>query len=260
MAIPRSLELLQRAASAADELRPAAAIPVPSSAAVTNDGVLLLLATWLSPAFPVGGFSYSHGLETAIADRRLRATATVEDWIEAVLTSGSGWNDAVLLAEAHRAAELADWDRLMAVAQLGSVMSPSAERHLEASSLGAAFLKAVAAGWPAARLATAIDAMAGMVTYPVAVGTAAGAHGLPLRPTLALFLNGFVANLVSVAVRLVPLGQTAGLKILAGLQPRMLDMAGRSATSTLDDLGSAAMLSDIASMRHETLYSRVFRS
>jgi len=107
---------------------------------------------------------------------------------------------------------------------------------------------------------TAVEALTGAAPYPVAVGLAAGAHGLPLRPALALFLNGFVANLVSVSVRLVPLGQTAGLRILAGLQPRILDMAGRAATSTLDDLGSAAMVSDIASMRHETLYSRVFRS
>ncbi|MCW5719437.1 MAG: urease accessory protein UreF, partial [Bauldia sp.] len=139
-------------------------------------------------------------------------------------------------------------------------MSPSAERHIEASSLGASFLKAVASGWPSAALVKATETVTGAAPYPVAVGIAAAAHALPLQPTLALYLNGFVANLVSVAVRLVPLGQTAGLRILAGLQPRVLDMAGRAATSTLDDLGSAAMVSDIASMRHETLYSRVFRS
>jgi len=258
MAARRSLELVPPAVSVADDLRPAPVGAIPAPAA--DDRALLMLATWLSPAFPVGGFSYSHGLETAIVDGRLRAPEAVHAWIEAVLVSGSGWNDAVLLAEAHRAAERGDPDRLAAVALLGSVMSPSAERHLEASSLGAAFLKAVASGWPSAALAEAIEALAGAVPYPVAVGLAAGAHGLSLQPALALTLNGFVANLVSVAVRLVPIGQTAGLRILAGLQPRVLDMAARAATSTLDDLGSGAILSDIASMRHETLYSRVFRS
>lgn len=248
-------------APAAQVERASAANPVPVVPAGPVDvGSLLLLGTWLSPAFPVGAFSYSHGMETAIADGRLRSAAAAEAWIGAVTTAGSGWNDAVLLAEAFRATTSGDLSRLAAVAELGSVMSPSAERHLEASSLGAAFLKAVQSGWPSPSLAAAVDAVAGAASYPVAVGLCAGALGVPLEPTLALTLNGFVSTLVSVAVRLVPLGQTAGLRIVGGLQPRIADMAARAATSSLDDLGSATMLSDIASMRHETLYSRVFRS
>jgi urease accessory protein len=221
---------------------------------------VMVLATWLSPAFPVGAFSYSHGIETAITEGQLRSAEVAGAWIEAVLTAGSGWNDALLLAVAWRAALAGDQARIASVAQLGSAMSPSTERHLEASSLGAAFLKAVQSGWPEPRLEQAIAALEGAAPYPVAVGLCSGTHGLPLEATLALYLNGFVSTLVSVAVRLVPLGQTAGLGIVASLQPRIADMAARAATSSLDDLGSATMLSDIASMRHETLYSRVFRS
>lgn len=235
-------------------------VDLPNPPSVDQRVGALLLTTWLSPAFPIGAFSYSHGMETEIADGRLRSADAVAGWVEPILTFGSGWNDAVLLAEAYRATELADWKRLVAVAQLGSAMSPSAERHLEASSLGVAFLKAVQSGWSTSALDAAVEAVGGAAPYPVAVGLCAGARELPLEPALALYLNGFVSTLVSVAVRLVPLGQTAGLKIVAGLQPRIADMAARAAASSLDDLGSATMLSDIASMRHETLYSRVFRS
>lgn len=220
----------------------------------------LNLTTWLSPAFPTGAFSYSHGLETAIADGRLRTPEEVEAWIAALLTNGSGWNDAVLLAEAWRAASAADPDRITGVAELGTAMSPSAERQRETMALGEAFLKAVMAGWPSSALSGAMAAAGEAMPYPVAVGVAAAAHDLPLGDTLALSLNAFVSTLVSVAVRLVPLGQSAGLRIQAALQPLILATAARAERSTLDDLGSAAILSDIASMRHETLYSRVFRS
>ncbi|MGD9737925.1 MAG: urease accessory protein UreF [Bauldia sp.] len=220
----------------------------------------LNLATWLSPAFPTGAFSYSHGLETAIADGRLRTPEEVEAWIAALLTNGSGWGDAVLLAEAWRAAADGDFGRIRRAAELGTAMSPSAERQRETTALGEAFLKAVMAGWPSSALSGAMAAAGEAMPYPVAVGVAAAAHDLPLGDTLALSLNAFVSTLVSVAVRLVPLGQSAGLRIQAALQPLILATAVRAERSTLDDLGSAAILSDIASMRHETLYSRVFRS
>src|SRR5688572_10735176 len=87
-----------------------------------QDGKTLLLATWLSPAFPIGAFSYSHGLETAIANGRLRTAAAVHDWVAAILISGSGWNDAVFLAEAWRAGLAADPARITDVAALGVAM------------------------------------------------------------------------------------------------------------------------------------------
>ena len=259
--------------------RPPQAIPSPLAgegreerlAPDRSGGKKLLLATWFSPAFPIGGFSYSHGLETAIAEGALRDVASLEDWIAALLAHGSGWGDAVLAAEAWRATAEGDAGRLAAVAGLAEAMAPSAERHLETMSLGAAFMRAVEAGWPSAALADALagialaEADAGQagrdrVAYPVAVGIAAATHGLPLEATLAAMLNGFVTTLVSVAVKFVPLGQTAGLRVLAALQPLALETAARAAACSLDDLGSAAIASDIASMRHETLYSRIFRS
>jgi len=218
----------------------------------------LLLATWLSPAFPVGAFSYSHGLETAITDGRIADAASLEDWVRLLVDNGSGWCDAVLLAEAWHAATERDGARLTAAAELAAAMAPSRERHAETLDLGAAFLKAVLTGWPSDLLSRLSGG--GALAYPVAIGAATAAHGVPLAPTLAQFLNAFAANLISVAVRLVPLGQTEGLGVLSRLQPAMLATAERASSSSLDDLGSAALSSDIASMRHETLYSRVFRS
>lgn len=220
---------------------------------------VLRLATWLSPAFPIGGFSYSHGLETVIADGTIADASKLEDWIAFLIERGSGWCDAVLLAEAWRAATAGDEARIAEVAELGAALAPSRERQMETLNLGDAFLIAVSAGWPHT-LTERFKQAPERVAYPVAVGIATAAHAIPLKATLAGFLNSFAGNMISVAVRLVPLGQSDGLAVVGRLQPLILPTAERAAASSLDDLGSAAILSDIASMRHETLPSRVFRS
>jgi urease accessory protein len=131
-------------------------------------------------------------------------------------------------------------------------MAPSLERRRETLGQGEAFLIAARA-WGDTPLA-------GAVAYPVAVGSTAGALGAPVEAALAAWLQAFAANLVSVAVRAVPVGQTQGLAVLAELEPILLATAARAAASTLDDLGSCAILSDIAAMRHETLDGRLFIS
>jgi urease accessory protein len=219
---------------------------------------LLKLLTFLSPAFPVGAFSYSHGLERLIADGAVGSADTLRAWLADLLQLGSGWNDAVLFAEAHRAAVARDAERLSAVAELAEALAPSRERHLEAMSQGRAFLEAISAAWPCGAAKQLRDAKG--AAYPVAVAAAAAGHGVALDMALPTYLNAFVANLVSVGVRLIPIGQNAGLKVVAALHPLIADIGAQAAGSTLDDLGSAAMLSDIASMRHETKYSRVFRT
>jgi urease accessory protein len=218
----------------------------------------VLLSTWLSPGFPVGAFSYSHGLETAIAAGEIGTADQLGDWVGFLIERGSGWCDALLLAEAYRAAASDDMIRLLGAAELAGAMAVSRERQLETTAMGDAFLKAVAAGWPAA-VTDRLAATSG-VAYPVAIGAAAAAHGIPLGATLASYLNAFAANLVSVAVRLVPLGQSDGLAVLARLQPLGATIALLAEGAPLDALRNAAIRSDIAAMRHEILYSRVFRS
>jgi urease accessory protein len=153
-----------------------------------------------------------------------------------------------------------DGARLAAVAELGVALQPSRERHLEATSQGNAFVTAARASWPAPALDLLRDAHDGDVIYAVAVGVAAAGHGVAVRPTLEAFLMAFVAALVSAAVRLGPIGQTDGQRITAALIPLVRETAAFAEASTLDDLGGAAFRSDIASLRHETQYTRLFRS
>ena len=219
---------------------------------------LLKLLTWLSPAFPVGSFSYSHGLEYSIDTGAVTSEAELHAWIHDLLSYGSGWSDALLLAQAWRAAKDADEAAISAIAELAEALSPSRERHLETMRQGSAFLDAVLAGWPSPRAAAL--RRGGEVAYPVAVGAIAAEHGIALALVLPAWLNAFASTLISVGVRLVPLGQSAGLRTLAALHPTIAEVAARASHSTLDDLGSATLLSDISSMRHEVQYSRVFRT
>jgi urease accessory protein len=212
---------------------------------------LLRLLTWLSPAFPVGAFGYSHGLETAIREGAVTDARDLAQWIAALLEHGSGWTDAVLVRCAWTAVTAEDHAALDEIAELGEALAPSLERRRETMAQGEAFLTAVAAWQPPPIL---------RAPYPVAVGAAAGAAGIPLEPALTAWLHAFASNLVSVAVRLVPLGQTDAVAVLAGLEPALLRTAARAADSTLDDLGQCALVSDIAAMRHETLEGRLFIS
>jgi len=212
---------------------------------------LLRLLTWLSPAFPVGSFGFSHGLETAIRDGAVTDVRSLTGWIAPLLEHGSAWTDAVLVKAAWTAVTAEDHAALDEIAELGEALAPSLERHRETMAQGEAFLTAVAAWNPPPII---------RAPYPVALGAAAGAACLPLEPALTAWLHAFAANLVSVAVRAVPLGQSDALKVIAALEPIILRTATRAAASTLDDLGSASLVSDIAAMRHETLDGRLFGS
>jgi len=224
---------------------------------------LARLMIWLSPAYPVGGFSYSHGLEWTVEAGKVRDAATLGDWIEDILTHGAGRSDAILLAATWRAITAGDERRLAEAVELAAALAPSAERRLETLAQGAAFLEATRAVWPSAALDhLAVVHAQGVpeIAYPVAVGACAAAHGLPLEPTAQAFVQAFAANLVSAGVRLVPLGQTDGLRVLARLEPLIARLIIRALGAGLDDVGGAAVQADIASMRHETQYTRLFRS
>lgn len=220
----------------------------------------LLLMTWFSPAYPVGAFAYSHGLEWAHEAGELTGAAALGDWIGDLIAHGAPRNDALLLAESFRAIKAGSDQRLADVAELALALSASAERRLETVTQGNAFLLASRAAWPCAALERLKAIAPGDVAYPVAVGVAAAGHGLPLDDTLNAFVLGFAANLVSAAVRLGAVGQTDGQRVLARLMPAVADLAQAAGAGGPDDLGACAFRSDLASLRHETQYSRLFRS
>lgn len=212
----------------------------------TDHARLLLLLNWMSPTFPIGSFAYSHGLEQAIVDGRLRTGADVEEWIADLLQRGSGWNDAVLFAQCWGA------DHGM-LNDLALALAGSAERHAETTQLGRNFAVAAADWLGEPPMETAI-------AYPIAAGRACHRLDIDRSQALVAFLQNFSAALVSVAVRLVPLGQTAGLRILRHLAPTIAFVAERAGAATLDDLGSCCIAAEICAMNHETLEPRIFRT
>ena len=205
----------------------------------------LTLMQWLSPAFPVGSFAYSHGLEQAVADGAVHDGDSLRDWIAVLLTTGSARADAILLAAAHGAPDA------MTIDATARAFAASAERLKESDLQGTAFCDTAQAIW-----GIEINGL----TYPVAVGAAARAMNIPLSQTLPLYLHAFASNLISVAQRLMPLGQTDGQKLLATLAPAIHATAHEAAHSTLDDLTATSFAADIAAMRHETLQPRIFRT
>jgi len=219
---------------------------------------LYRLMAWLSPAFPVGAFSYSSGIEWAVEAGDIKDAETLKAWLGVMLSEGGGFCDAVLFAHAHRAT--ADDKALRAVAELAAAFAPSKERHLETTAQGNAFVEATRAAWGCnaiERLKTIWD---GPVAYPVAVAVAASGHGIALEPALAAYLQAVAANWVSAGVRLIPLGQSDGQRVLAALEPAVGSTVQRALASKLDDIGSSAFRADLASARHETQYTRLFRS
>jgi urease accessory protein len=217
------------------------------------------LLVWLSPSFPVGSYAYSHGLEWAVEAGDVRDLSSLEAWLAALLEHGGPWSDAVLLALTHNAVCANDNAELCKIAELAAALSPSKERRMETLNQGAAFLAALRAAWPCEALERA-KPFENEIAFPVAVGLAAAGHGLALLPALEAYLVSFATNLVSAAVRLIPLGQTDGTKAVAKLVPLAKKIAAQAAHATIEDIGGAAFRSDIASMRHETQYTRLFRS
>ncbi len=213
---------------------------------MSND--LLILAQWLSPSFPVGAFAYSHGLEHAVCAGRVRNSEELRLWLSGVLRHGSGWSDVVFLATAYSANDEAD---LGLVDEMARAFQSSAERSRESERMGAAFARTVRDVWE-------LDIPDLM--YPVAVGRAARLKSVGLQETNSLYLHSFAANMVSAAVRLVPLGQTEGQAVLAALGPICTTLAEQAEMATLDDLSNVAIMSDISAMRHETQEPRLFQS
>lgn len=200
------------------------------------------IMAWLSPAFPTGAFAYSHGLEYAIHLGQVYDADSCEDWIKFIITQGAGWNDALLLCHAYRGDDVAD---------LASTLCNSAERLQETMDQGRAFART------ASKL---LDVEITPAALPVVMAHAARQADVPLNEFLPLTLHAFASNLISVAIRLVPLGQTDGQIILQNLFAVFSETATNAQGTSLDDLGTASILADIASMKHETMTTRIFRT
>jgi urease accessory protein len=227
---------------------------------MTPDALYRLLA-WLSPSYPIGAFSYSHGLEAAIEAGLVRDRESLIAWIAGVLDHGTGRVDGALFAAAWRAARTHDDAALDDVADLAAAWRGTAEMALESRQQGASFLSITRTAWPDARLDAFAARRDGQCALPVAVAVAAAWQDIGMEPALGGYLHAFAANLCSAAVRAVPLGQSDGQRALAALAPHVATATAAALDVTsLDDVGTASPLLDWCSMRHETQYTRLFRS
>jgi urease accessory protein len=226
-----------------------------------EDEALYRLMTWLSPAYPVGAFCHSSGLEWAVEAGWVTNRATTLSWLETWIDHGGGWNDAVLFTHAWRAAAARSQEKLDAVAALAAVAHPSAERRLEQLSQGAAFRRIAreSGGAPAVFISPDSE-----ISYPVAVAAMAAGHGIALASALTAYLHAGAGNLVSAAQRLVPLGQTDAQLVMEALRASVMAAATRAGAlddgDPLDALGGVSLLADLASILHETQYTRLFRT
>jgi urease accessory protein len=234
--------------------------PCRITAEALTAAALYRLMTWLSPAYPVGAFSYSGGIEWAIEAGDIRDATTLHSWLAIIVTEGSGFCDAVFFAHAYRATAEMDETSMRAVSELAVAFAPSKERHLETTAQGNAFLDATRAAWPC----DALDRLAALgdapVALPVAVAIACAGHGIALAPALQCYVQALAANLVSAGVRIIPLGQSDGQRVLAALESAVTATVARALAAPLDEVASTAVRADLASMHHETQYTRLFRS
>lgn len=217
---------------------------------------ILPLFAWLSPSYPVGCYAYSHTLEWAVEAGDVKDEEALVAWLGLQMTLGFGRNDAILLSHAYRAVEAGHEAALVSVNELALALSPSAELYLETSQQGRSFLDATLAAWPAPGL---LD-LDGEVAFPIAIGMAAAAHRIPLPITLKAYLFALVQTLVSAAIRLAPIGQTAGIRVCSALAVTVRDVAHETIGLSLDDIGGATFRADLGSFHHENQYTRLFRS
>jgi len=223
-------------------------------------GALYRLMAWLSPSYPVGAFSYSSGIEWAVESGDITNAETLKRWLGVIITEGGGFCDAVFFVHAHRAVAMDDGAALREVAELAAAFAPSKERHLETTAQGKAFVDASRAAWHCAALDMLAQTWDGPVAYPIAVGVTAAGHGIPVEAALHAYLHAVTANLISAGVRIIPLGQTDGQRLLAAFEPVVAATAARALSTPLDGAGGAAFRADLAGMLHETQYTRLFRS
>ncbi len=210
--------------------------------------VMLTLAQWFSPAFPIGAFSFSHGLESLVETDEIRAAEDVEAWLNSVLNYGAGRNDVILMAASFRASST---EEIKEVDALARALSPSKERLLETEVQGEAFIRTINEVW---------GSDLPPLCYPVAIGASARTCGMPLHETACMYLHALTSSLVSAAIRIVPLGQTEGQSIVRTLAPLCDQLGSTYIDESLEAIGSSSFIGDIASMTHEDQYSRMFRS
>ncbi len=221
---------------------------------------LLRLMTWLSPSYPVGAYTYSHGLENAVEVGRVKTVDDAFKWLHGIIRFGAGQSDVVLLRHAYQAILNQDDKALFKCAELAEAFCGTEELALETMAQGRAFLDITSKSWPCEAIDRLVKVWPEQPSYPIVVGTVAAGHGVSLDDTSAAYLHAMAANMVSALVRLVPFGQTDGQILTAKLETVVIETAGKALKIPLEEISNSCMMIDISSMQHETQHTRLFRS
>jgi urease accessory protein len=245
-----------------------AAATAEAEPARTSDLVRLM---WLaSPALPIGGFSYSEGLEAAIDRDGLRTPAAVSAWLQDQLQLTLARSDLALVAQAVRAWRARDLNRVLALNDWVLQTRESSELRLQTEQMGRSMMdwlrnQHTGDDSDPAHLAADADVSAlsrhcESPTYPVAFALAASITGAPVADCLSSYAFGWAENMVQAAVKAVPLGQNAGQRILADLAKHITRAVSDALARDDDSRQAFAPMLAILSAQHETQYSRLFRS
>ena len=219
-----------------------------------TDNNLLKLMTWNSPNFPIGSFVYSHGLEYSVEIGLVNDQPSLVNWIEGIILFGSGRVDASLLKAAYTAFEKENYSLLNKIVERADTQKSTKEFSLESKTQGSAFLKTLI------KICPNLEKIKREPAFPVSFGVACSIFNIPMRQSILVFLNSIVSNLVSAGIRLIPLGQIAGQKSIISLEEVIIKATSKAMKRYIEDFGSAALIVDWTSMKHETQYTRLFRS
>ena len=229
---------------------------------LSDDGLYRLMS-WLTPGFPTGAYTFSHGIEFAVEEGLVTDCESLTRWIEGIIRFGAGRLDADLLRAAWQAVDDDDDGLLAWAVERADAQRATLETALESAAQGGAFMDTVMAAWPGLgmeRFQDLLETMKRPPAYAVAVGVAAAGAGIALAATVSAYLHAVAANLVSAAIRLIPLGQTDGQKTMAALQAVVAGAVRAALKRPPEDLGSAAPMVEWTSLKHESQYTRLFRS
>jgi urease accessory protein len=226
---------------------------------------LLSLLQLVSPALPVGAYSYSEGLETFVQTEQIQDSVTLEQWLTQELCYGVIRVEAAVLVRAYRAAIDSDLAQLQAWNQWLSAFRETEEIREQSWQMGRSLVRLLKALPPEqalhhtllTELTNSADAS---LNFAIGFAIAAASWQIELPETVLGYLQSWAANLVNAGVRLVPLGQTQGQQILFNLQAQINQTGSEVLQLNDHQLECCSWGSSMASMQHETLYSRLFRS
>tara|TARA_B100001248_G_scaffold129623_1_gene97190 strand:- start:147 stop:860 length:714 start_codon:yes stop_codon:yes gene_type:complete len=216
--------------------------------------------TWFSPSYPIGSYAYSHGLEYAVEEGLVKDPQTLLGWIRDLLFFGTGYNDSIIINSIYDSVANDNCVEFDYISQIANAIKPTKEIALESYQQGVSFKNILMDVYSNSNLTFYLNRLDDCITYPSVVGVAGGIFEVEKKLLLHSYLHAFTSNILSAALRIMPIGQTEIQKIIFQMKGNVEEMTNKSLGLSLSDLGSSVFISDWASSKHQNQYTRLFRS